>query len=134
MKRRDRARVNSENDRDNANFEYQVIVQPRTLPRPVEPNRPLLITLIFLGAWAIGVSIPIFLDLVRPSVSSLKDIAKLTEFPVLGTVSMTEQSAAQMRVGMKTLLVFLILTTIAYAALALLSLLPQNFTISGIGA
>ena len=88
----------------------------------------------FLGAWAIGVSIPIFLDLVRPSVSSLKDIAKLTEFPVLGTVSMTEQSAAQMRVGMKTLLVFLILTTIAYAALALLSLLPQNFTISGIGA
>ena len=134
LKRRDRARVNSENDRDNANFEYQVIEQPRTLPRPVEPNRPLLITLIFLGAWAIGVSIPIFLDLVRPSVSSLKDIAKLTEFPVLGTVSMTEQSAAQMRVGMKTLLVFLILTTIAYAALALLSLLPQNFTISGIGA
>ena len=134
LKRRDRARVNAENDYENANFEYQVIEQPRTLPRPVEPNRPLLITLIFLGAWAIGVAIPIFLDLVRPSVSSLKDIAKLTEFPVLGTVSMTENSASSMRVGMKTLLVFLILTTIAYAALALLSLLPQTFTFAGIGA
>ena len=134
LKRRDRTRVNSENDRENANFEFQVIEQPRTLPRPVEPNRPLLITLIFLGAWGIGVAIPIFLDLVRPSVSSLNDIAKLTEFPVLGTVSMTENSAASMRVGMKSLLVFLILTTIAYAALALLSLLPQTFTISGIGA
>jgi|GEM_PF-2631083 len=132
--KRDKARVNQANDLENGSYEYQVVEEPRTLPRPVEPNRPLLITLIFLGAWAIGVSIPIFLDLVRPSVSSLNDIAKLTEFPVLGTVSMTENSAASMRVGMKTLLVFLILTTIAYAALALLSLLPQNFTFSGIGA
>jgi len=132
--RRDKARVNRDNELAHGRYEYQVVEAPRTLPRPVEPNRPLLITLIFLGAWAIGVAIPIFLDLVRPSVSSLSDIAKLTEFPVLGTVSMTEYSAASMRVGMKTLLVFLILTTIAYAALALLSLLPQTFTFDGIGA
>ncbi len=115
------------------NVEFRIIEPPRTLPRPVEPNRPLLITLIFLGAWGLGVAIPIFLDLVRPSVSSLKDIAKLTEWPVLGTVSMTENSAASMRVGMKTLLVFLILTVVAYAALAVLSVLPQAFTLQGLG-
>ena len=130
----DEARVAAANALENGSYEYQVVEPPRTLPRPVEPNRPLLITLIFLGSWALGVAIPIFLDLVRPSVSSLNDIAKLTEFPVLGTVSMTENSAASMRVGMKTLLVFLILTTIAYAALALLSLLPQTFILSEISA
>lgn len=126
VKRREQAVILNDAD---GSVEFRIIEPPRTLPRPVEPNRPLLITLIFLGAWAMGVAIPIFLDLVRPSVSSLNDIAKLTEWPVLGTVSMTEHSAATMRVGMKTLLVFLILTVIAYGALAVLSVLPQMFTL-----
>lgn len=131
VKRREQARILNDAD---GNVDFRIIEPPRTLPRPVEPNRPLLITLIFLGAWAMGVAIPILLDLVRPSVSSLSDIAKLTEWPVLGTVSMTEQSAATMRVGMKTLLVFLILTVIAYGALAVLSVLPQGFTLQGMGS
>jgi len=126
VKRREQAIILNDAD---GNVDFRIIEPPRTLPRPVEPNRPLLITLIFLGAWAMGVAIPILLDLVRPSVSSLNDIAKLTDWPVLGTVSMTEQSAATMRVGMKTLLVFLILTVIAYGALAVLSVLPQMFTL-----
>ena len=54
-------------------------------------------------------------------------VARVTELPVLGTVSMTEHSASALRVGMKTLLVFLVLTTIAYATLAVLSLLPTSF-------
>ena len=126
VKRREQALILQAAD---GNVDFRIIEPPRTLPRPVEPNRPLLITLIFLGAWAIGVAIPILLDLVRPSVSSLNDLAKLTEWPVLGTVSMTEQSSATMRVGMKTLLVFLILTVIAYGALAVLSVLLQMFTL-----
>ena len=133
LKRRERARVLNERDLTQSNVEFRIIEPPRTLPRPVEPNRPLLITLIFLGSWAMGVAIPILLDLIRPSVSSLSDIAKVTEYPVLGTVSMTEHSAASMRVGMKTLLVFLIITTIAYGALAVLSLLPQTFTMQSMG-
>jgi polysaccharide chain length determinant protein (PEP-CTERM system associated) len=121
------ARLSREAGSSGNQVQFQIIEPPRTLPRPVEPNPPLLITLIFLGSWALGVAIPVMLDLIRPSVSSLKDIARITEFPVLGTVSMTEHSAAGLRVGMKTLLVFLILTTIAYAALAVLSLLPSSF-------
>ncbi|MEM7217591.1 MAG: XrtA system polysaccharide chain length determinant [Pseudomonadota bacterium] len=124
VERRETARLSREAGTTGNQVQFQVIEPPRTLPRPVEPNRPLLITLIFLGAWALGVAIPIMLDVVRPSVSSFKDIAKITDLPVLGTVSMTEASAAGLRVGMKTLLVFLILTTIAYATLAVLSLLP----------
>ena len=102
---------------------FHVVEPPRTLPLPVEPNRPLLLSLIFFGAWALGIALPILLDFVRPAVSSLNDISKLTEFPVLGTVSMTENSAASSRMGTKTLIAFLVLTLIVYAALTAVTIL-----------
>ena len=102
---------------------FHVVEPPRTLPLPVEPNRPLLLSLIFFGAWALGIGLPILLDFVRPAVSSLNDISKITEFPVLGTVSMTENSAASTRMGTKTLIAFLVLTLIAYAVLTAVTIL-----------
>ena len=38
-------------------LEYQVVEAPKTLPDPVAPNRPLLMTLLFIGACALGIGI-----------------------------------------------------------------------------
>ena len=44
------------------------VVQPtRTLPDPVEPNRPLLFVLSFFGACALGIATPIFLHFIKRS-------------------------------------------------------------------
>lgn len=126
VRSRQKALISTEKDVNDSEGKFHVVEPPRTLPLPVEPNRPLLLTLIFFGAWALGIAIPIVLDFLRPAVSSLNDIGRLTDFPVLGTVSMTENSAASSRVGAKTVLLFLLLTLVGYVALTAVSLLSIN--------
>ena len=126
VRSRQKALISTEKDVNDSQGKFHVVEPPRTLPLPVEPNRPLLLTLIFFGAWALGIAIPILLDLVRPAVSSLNDIGKMTDFPVLGTVSMTENSAASSRVGTKTVVFFMALTLIGYVALTTMSILSSS--------
>ena len=122
VRSRQKALISTEKDVSDSEGKFHVVEPPRTLPLPVEPNRPLLLSLIFFGAWALGIALPVLLDFIRPAVSSLNDIAKITDFPVLGTVSMTEDSAASSRVGTKTLIAFLAVSLIAYISLTAVSL------------
>lgn len=50
--------------------EYQIVEGPKTLSGPVEPNRPLLNTLVFIGALALATFISMLLGLINPSDSN----------------------------------------------------------------
>jgi len=50
--------------------EYQIIEAPKTLSGPVKPNRPLLNTLVFIGALALATFISMLLGLINPSDSN----------------------------------------------------------------
>lgn len=67
LKRHERRRTNVYEFADKSTDAVQVVEAPRILPGLAKPNRPLLFTLIFIGACALGIAAPIFRDLVGPS-------------------------------------------------------------------
>jgi len=60
--RRERAAAISIENITETTPSYRVIEAPTTLPDPVEPNRPLLYTLVFIGAWVLGIAAALILD------------------------------------------------------------------------
>ena len=59
----------------------------RVEPRPVAPNRMMLMTLVFLGSILGGLAVAFLTSQIKPRVSDRKMLRDITGLPVLGSVA-----------------------------------------------
>ena len=69
-------------------IDFKVIDPPYVPPTPSFPNRPLLLSAVLLLALAGGAGVAFLLSQVRPVVVDRSSILDVTEYPVLGSVTM----------------------------------------------
>ena len=74
-------------------IDFKVIDPPYVPPTPSFPNRPLLYSLVLLLAVAGGAVIAFVVSQIRPTVVDRASIADVTEYPVLGSISMVWNDA-----------------------------------------
>jgi polysaccharide chain length determinant protein (PEP-CTERM system associated) len=86
--RRESAQMSSDMDASAGLVEFRVIDPPRVSPRPVAPNRSMLVSMVFLGALAGGVGIAFLMGQIRPTFSDRKALREVSGLPILGTVTM----------------------------------------------
>ncbi len=86
--RRESAQMSSDMDASAGLVEFRVIDPPRVSPRPVAPNRVLLVSMVFLGALAGGVGVAFLMGQIRPTFSDRKALREISGLPILGTVTM----------------------------------------------
>jgi polysaccharide chain length determinant protein (PEP-CTERM system associated) len=73
---------------DNAgSVRFEVVLPPNSPVTATWPNRPLLLTAVWLAALAAGAGVAYLLYKHRPVVSSVRAMNEVTSFPVLGVVS-----------------------------------------------
>jgi polysaccharide chain length determinant protein (PEP-CTERM system associated) len=78
---------------------FEVVDPPTGNQAPVSPDRPRLILVVLLGGLVAGLGAGYLLHQLRPVFTSARQLAELTQLPVLGAVSMTwvERHKAQER-------------------------------------
>ena len=69
-------------------IDFKVIDPPYVPPTPSFPNRPLLMSAVLLIALAGGAGVAFLISQIRPVVVDRSGIADVTEYPVLGSVTM----------------------------------------------
>jgi polysaccharide chain length determinant protein (PEP-CTERM system associated) len=73
---------------DNAgSVRFEVVLPPTSPVVPTWPNRPLLLTVVWIAALGAGAGLAYMLHKHRPVVSSVRAMNEVTTFPVLGVVS-----------------------------------------------
>jgi polysaccharide chain length determinant protein (PEP-CTERM system associated) len=73
---------------DNAgSMRFEVVLPPTAPVTPVWPHRTALIAGIWIAAMVLGAGVAYWLHVLRPVVSSVPSVNELTDFPVLGEVS-----------------------------------------------
>jgi polysaccharide chain length determinant protein (PEP-CTERM system associated) len=73
---------------DNAgSVRFEVVLPPTSSEAPAWPNRPLLLTAVWIAALGAGAGLAYMLHKHRPVVSSVRAMNEVTSFPVLGVVS-----------------------------------------------
>jgi polysaccharide chain length determinant protein (PEP-CTERM system associated) len=88
ISRRESAQMSSDMDASAGLVEFRVIDPPRVSPRPVAPNRVMLVSFVFLGALAGGVGVAFAIGQIRPTFSDRKALREISGLPILGTVTM----------------------------------------------
>jgi polysaccharide chain length determinant protein (PEP-CTERM system associated) len=86
--RRESAQMSSDMDASAGLVEFRVIDPPRVSPRPVAPNRALLVSMVFLGALVGGIGVAFLMGQIRPTFSDRKALRDISGLPILGTVTM----------------------------------------------
>jgi polysaccharide chain length determinant protein (PEP-CTERM system associated) len=78
---------------------FEVVDPPTGNDQPVYPDRIRLILVVLLGGLAAGIGVAYLMHQIRPVFGSVRQLAELTQLPVLGVVSMTwlERHQAQAR-------------------------------------
>ncbi len=82
--------------------DFRLIDPPRVSPRPVAPNRLLLIPGVLAAAFGAGLAAAFMLSQLRPTFDSPEDLRAKTGLPLLGVVSMVidDQQRRRARAGM----------------------------------
>ena len=85
VSRRESATMSGEMDAS-AGVDFRIIDPPRVSPKPVSPNRLLLLPLTFVLALAAGLAAPFAASQIRPVFFDSRSLREATELPLLGTV------------------------------------------------
>ena len=96
----------SEDAADMGIVQFQVINPPTSNLRPVAPNRPVLLAVVFGIAVALGVAIAWVYAQVRPVFNDARTLSEVTGRPLLGSVTRawTDRHRADMRRGFSKLI------------------------------
>ncbi len=100
--RRQSAVMSGELDVASGVAEFRLIDPPRVAPKPVSPNRMLLLPGVLLAAIAAGVFFAFAASQMRPTFASGEDLRKQTGLPLLGVVTLlrTEQDKQRERMSL----------------------------------
>ena len=85
--RRESAAMSGEMDASAGGVDFRLIDPPRVSPRPVSPNRLILMPLTLLLALAAGFFVPFAASQIRPVFFFARDLREATGLPLLGIVS-----------------------------------------------
>ena len=116
----------SEQAKDIGLVRFKVVEPPTGSAAPVFPDRPRLILMVLLGGLAAGLGAAYFMNQLRPTFTSARQLADSTHMAVLGIVSMTwmEQHKTRERRAMWAYSAM----TATLVLIAVIMLLTQSFT------
>jgi polysaccharide chain length determinant protein (PEP-CTERM system associated) len=97
VKRRESITLSGELDSSSSLADFRVIDPPRAGPKPVAPNRLLLMPLALLAALAGGLGITFVMTQVRPVFFDAATLRGAAELPILGVVSAVHNDAVEKR-------------------------------------
>nr|CRH08070.1 Putative lipopolysaccharide biosynthesis [Candidatus Magnetococcus massalia] len=93
----------------------KIVSKPRLPYAPEGPNRPLFITVAMVGGLLAGLSMALFMSIMRPVFDSPNTLKKELGLPVLGTVSHVQESPIAGPIGARTMFVLgLLIMLLAY--------------------
>jgi polysaccharide chain length determinant protein (PEP-CTERM system associated) len=72
---------------ESGGVDFKVIDPPRVSPKPVAPNRPLLIVATLVLSLGAGVASSFLVSRAFPTVSTVKQLRAVVELPILGSIS-----------------------------------------------
>jgi len=93
LTRRESAQMSEDMEAKTDVIDFKVIDPPYVPPTPSFPNRPLLFSMVLLLALAGGAAFAFVVSQVRPIITDRNGITDLTEYPVLGSVTMVWNDA-----------------------------------------
>lgn len=88
LTRRESAEISEQMESKTDVIDFRVVDPPRVPSKPTFPNRPLLISLVLLGAIAAGLALSFVVSQVMPVVPDRVALKDLSDYPILGSVSM----------------------------------------------
>ena len=97
LDRRETAVMTGEVQTKTDTVDFRIIDPPRVDGKPVWPNRPFLVTVAPFGGLALGVVLAFLLGQLRPTVISRRQLNELTDFPLLGAVTMVQTEEGRRR-------------------------------------
>ena len=87
VSRRESASMSGEMDASSGGMDFRLIDPPRVSPKPVSPNRLLLLPLTLVLALAAGLFAPFAASQIRPVFFDSRALREISGLPLLGTVS-----------------------------------------------
>ena len=122
VSRRESATISGEMDASAAGVNFRLIDPPRVAPKPVAPNRLILLPLAFVLALGAGLFAPFAASQVRPVFFDARGLREVSGLPLLGTVSksVTEVDVAREKKRLRQFIAGLALLVIFYGALVAL--------------
>ena len=110
VERRESARLAQKMEKNNSEIIFRVVDAPIVPLLPAGPNRPLLLSGVFLMALLAGVGWSILRFLLHPTFVDFKQLQKMIDLPVLGTISlqMTPEKRRQRRIDLTSFLLVVI--------------------------
>jgi hypothetical protein len=97
VKRRESITLSGELDNSSSLADFRIIDPPRADPKPVAPNRLLLMPLALLAALASGLGITFVMTQVRPVFFNAATLRGAAELPILGVVSAVRNNVLERR-------------------------------------
>lgn len=91
--RRESATMSGEMDASSAGVDFRLIDPPRVAPKPVAPNRLLLLPLSLVFSLAVGLFVPFAASQVRPVFFDSRSLREVSGMPLLGVVSRNKSEA-----------------------------------------
>lgn len=88
LSRRDSAKIGNDLDTETQAVQYRIIDPPDALPTPVAPNRPLMLSAVFVAALGVGIGFAFLLANMDDAVQSVGDLIQRFGLPVIGSVTM----------------------------------------------
>ncbi|MFP5380834.1 MAG: XrtA system polysaccharide chain length determinant [Gammaproteobacteria bacterium] len=128
LKRRESVTMSGEVESKTDTVDFRVIDPPFVPSQPAWPNRPLLLSLVTLGALGAGIAVAFLLSQLRRTVVDRRALRELTGLPLLGAVSRveTEESRRRKRKGLLAYLATLGGLLVAYGGVMILQLLVSR--------
>lgn len=88
LSRVEKARLTREADTSVDTVRFRTLDPPKVPSEPTAPNRLVIASTVFGGAWAAGLGLALFLSLIRPVFGDRRQLTEVTGLQVLGSVNM----------------------------------------------
>lgn len=95
LARRETAILSGEVESKTDVVEFRVIDPPRVPSKPAWPNRPMLVVAVPFAGIGFGIAVAFLLGQMRPSIDNRNQLKELTDYPLLGMVTMIQTDEAR---------------------------------------
>ena len=97
LSRRESAKIGNDLDTQTQAVQYRIIDPPDAPPTPVAPNRPLMLSAVFVAALGSGIGLAFLLANLDDTVKTLNELVESFGIPVVGAVTLVALPARRRR-------------------------------------